>query len=342
MYPKLFLLLSLFFAACSKKDSTPAPDPITPPVVVSRTGSLGIVGDTADVVRTVQGGLLIMGGSTDVDEGIKWLLQRSGGGDIVVIRASGSTGYNNYMYEMQAVNSVETLLINNKELAENEQVARIVRNAEALFIAGGDQWNYTQFWKGTKLQAAINYLLTDKKAPVGGTSAGAAILGQYFFDAQYGTITSAEALANPFLQKVSVNTSFLTHPFLNNTITDSHYDNPDRRGRHSVFLARLVADHNAPAKGIGIEEKTAMAIDDKGDIKVFGTGKAWMLDANNTTPETIKAGEPLTWNRNGKGVKFYSIQGSKAGTAVGNILNWSNLSGTQTGFFRVQNGSLTL
>lgn len=339
---RTIIILGIFFAACSKKDNPPGPDPIVPPVAIPRPGSIGMHGDTADVVRTVQGGLLIMGGSTDVDEGMKWLLQRSGGGDIVVIRASGSTGYNSYLYTMHPVNSVETLLINSIELAENEQVARIVRNAEALFIAGGDQWNYTQFWKGTKLHAAINYLLTDKKAPVGGTSAGAAILGEHFFDAQHGTVTSLEALGNPYHQRVSLNSGFLQHPFLTHTITDTHYDNPDRRGRHTAFLARLVTDHNIPAKGIGMEEKTAMAIDDKGAIKVFGTGKAWMLDVNNTKPETIKSGEPLTWNRDGKGVKYTSIQGSKAGTEAGNINNWNTLSGTQTGFFRVQNGTFSL
>jgi cyanophycinase len=340
---KTIILLGIFFAACGKKDTAPEPDPVTPPqVIIPRPGSIGIDGDTTDVVRTVQGGLLIMGGSTDVDEGIKWLLQRSGGGDIVVLRASGSTGYNSYMFTMHPVNSVETLLINSVELAENEQVARIVRNAEALFIAGGDQWNYTQFWKGTKLYDAINYLLTDKKAPVGGTSAGAAILGEHFFDARYGTVTTTEALINPYHQRVSLNSGFLLHPLLTHTITDTHYDNPDRRGRHTAFLARLVTDRNIPAKGIGIEEKTAMAIDDKGTIKVFGTGKAWMIDANNTKPETIKTGEPLTWNRNGKGVKYTSIQGSKAGTEAGNINNWNTLTGSQTGFFRVENGIFSM
>lgn len=41
--------------------------------------SIGLVGDPEDVTPPTAGGTVLMGGSTDVDEAIRWMLQRSGG-----------------------------------------------------------------------------------------------------------------------------------------------------------------------------------------------------------------------------------------------------------------------
>ncbi len=45
-------------------------------------------------------GSVLMGGSTDVDEAFVWMNELSGGGDFVILRATGSDGYNDYIYEM--------------------------------------------------------------------------------------------------------------------------------------------------------------------------------------------------------------------------------------------------
>ena len=55
-------------------------------------------------------------------------------------------------------------------------MAKIIRQAEVVFIAGGDQGNYLRGWKGTPVQDAINANIAAGK-PIGGTSAGLAVLG---------------------------------------------------------------------------------------------------------------------------------------------------------------------
>src|SRR5690606_41635423 len=90
---------------------------------------------------------------------------RSGGGDVVIIRASGTDAYNAYVNKLGKVNSVETLKIDSRKLADDERVARIIRNAEMLFIAGGDQADYVGYGKDAKTMQAIDYLLTEKKVP---------------------------------------------------------------------------------------------------------------------------------------------------------------------------------
>lgn len=284
--------------------------------------SIGRVGNANDTHTKTQPGFVLAGGGKDVDAAMKWLLDRSGGGDVVIIRASGSTGYNDYLYELGKVNSVETLLIDSREKAMLPETAEKIRNAEALFIAGGDQWNYVKYWKDTEVSKAISYLIDVKKVPMGGTSAGCAVLSEFIFDAQFDTVVSADALANPYTQTVSISKSFINIPFLKNTIADQHYSQRNRQGRHVTFLASMMQDYKIKnPKGIGVDERTAVCIDADGKAFVFGAGKAYFLSAKKK-PEQCISGEPLTWNHEGKAIAVWSYQATENGTQAFNLNQW--------------------
>jgi len=334
------LLPLIFLIACSPKLKTAIKNSLDAKIPCS--ASLGISGDPADVKTKTQPGLLLAGGSTDVEAAMKWFLERSGGGDVVIIRASGSTGYNEFLYKLGKVNSVETLMINSKALAQNDTVVQIVRNAEALFIAGGDQWNYTQYWMGTPLNDAINYLINQKKVPVGGTSAGLAILGEYFFDARYDGITSDSALQNPFHKKMSVNKGFIQSKYLVNLITDSHYDQRSRQGRHVVMLANIQASAQKPVSGLGIDEKTAVTIDEKGNLIVFGTNRAWWLNSSVHKPEVFEKDKPLSWIAEKRAVAYFTIKATPTGTPAGNIRKMKFENKEQAGYMWVNEGKLNI
>lgn len=304
-----------------------------------------MTGDPADVTTTTTGGLVLMGGSTDVDEAIRWMIQKSGGGDFVIIRASGADGYNPYIYsELGGVNSVETLILDTRTKAQDATVAQKIRNAEAVFIAGGNQANYVNYWKDTPVEDALNYLVNTKKVPVGGTSAGCAILGQQYYSALSGSVTSTQVLANPYHRDVTIgNNDFINAPFLANTITDTHYNNPDRKGRHFGFLARMTKDWSLQAKGIGVEERTAVLIDQNGTARVVGELKAYFLQRHNSsTPEQCVSRKALTWNRSGQAVRVYEIQGSATvagANASLDLTNWTTGTGGTWKFMSSNNGS---
>jgi len=59
------------------------------------------------------------------------MIDKAGGGDFVVIRATGSDGYNQYVPEMGGVDSVESLVIPSLEAANDPFVVDRVRKAEA-------------------------------------------------------------------------------------------------------------------------------------------------------------------------------------------------------------------
>jgi len=310
------------------------------------------VGSTTDVVTTTTAGMCLMGGGTDNDDAIRWMLQKSGGGDVVVLRSAGTDGYNTYMYSELGVtvNSVETIIIDTRAKASIAAIATKIRNAEALFISGGDQATYVSYWKDTPVEDAINYLINTKKVPVGGTSAGCAILGKFYYSAANTSITSAQALANPYNTGVTIGVNdFLDSSILANTITDTHYDNPDRRGRQTAFLARMWKDLGAGlnAKGIGVFEKTAVCIDQNGIARVYAPTTAsfayfYQMESN-STPETVVSGSPLTWNNAGKGVKIVKIPGNTAGSNTFDLNNWITTSGTgiSWGTIKVVSGTLT-
>ena len=349
-YQKLICAFILLASCSGKTIQTPKSSSsnfsFNQTIQVSGTpGSLGVTGDTADVQTTTTPGFVLMGGGTDVDAAITWMLQRSGGGDVVVIRASGTNAYNDYMYGLYPVNSVETLLIDSKALANNAQVAARIRQAECLFIAGGDQWQYVNFWKGTKVNNAINYLINKKKVSVGGTSAGCMILGQAVYDAQNGSVTTSQVLNNPYNNLVTFTTGFVNVPVLAQTITDTHYDTRSRQGRHFGFMARLFQDSGYNhAKGIGVSEKTAVCIDENNMGKVYGSGVAYFLNAQTQSgiPELCANGKKLTWNKSNKAVSTYEIKGTTAGAGSVNLNTWQSFTGGTAYWFWSNAGTFTM
>jgi cyanophycinase len=337
-----FIFVLIFFCLAGKL-TTAASIQIDTNINQRATASLGLVGDAADVSTTTVGGTVLVGGGTDVDEIFQWMIKKAGGGDFVVIRASGTDAYNSYIYDLGPINSVETLLINSRALANDPEVESTILNAEAVFIAGGDQANYVNFWKDTKVHYALNYLRNVKQVPVGGTSAGCAILGGTYFSALQGTITSAEALNNPYLSLLTLGyNDFLDQPYLSDVVTDSHFNNRDRHGRLTTFLARMSHDKGILARGIGLDESAGVCIEPDGIGKIYGTGTAYFLTQNgiSSTPETCLSGSRLDWYRNQKAVRVYKIQGTSDGSRIFNLNTWAYGTGGSYLYYYVRGGVL--
>ena len=107
-----------------------------------------------------------MSGGREDDDAMRWFLRRSGGGDVVVLRASGSDGYNDYMYNKLGVhiNSVESIVFQDEAAARDPYVLKQIADAEAIWFAGGDQWNYVSFWRNTAVDSLINQAISLTKS----------------------------------------------------------------------------------------------------------------------------------------------------------------------------------
>ena len=259
------------------------------------------IGHDQDVQTHPSGGIAMMGGGKDLDEAFRWLCQKADSGDFLVLSAvDGDDDYNPYVNKLCKLNSVATLVIPDRQAATNPAVVRIIRQAEAMFIVGGDQARYVNFWRGTPVQDAINENLSEGK-PIGGTSAGLAIQGEFSFGAlndppDDSMLVSKDALINPYFYRVTVVRDFLRIPNLGNTITDSHFAKRDRMGRTLVFLARIVQDGwSKNPREIAVDESSAVLVEADGAASVVGSGKGAYLLSISDPPQMCKKGVPLTF-----------------------------------------------
>jgi cyanophycinase len=255
------------------------------------------IGAARELRNHPRAGYVLMGGGTDLDEAFRWLCNRADGGDFVVLRASGDDAYNAYINGLCKLNSVTTVVIPGREAAGEAKVAETIRGASAIFIAGGDQSKYTRYWRGTPVETALRDAIK-RGIPIGGTSAGLAVMGQFIYSAEGdkpddSDLTSAAAMADPFYRQVVVSPDLLGIPILRGVITDSHFDTRKRIGRLMVLMARILqSGQAAQIHGIGVAEKTALLVEPNGQAQVAGKGGVQFFEMSKK-PLNCRPGEPL-------------------------------------------------
>ncbi|MEO6320285.1 MAG: cyanophycinase, partial [Polaromonas sp.] len=302
----------------------------------------------------------------------------------VVIRATGTNAYNPYIYYSNpalttsttvadgwvggaslGLTSVETLVIPSITAANDPFVNLVVSKANAVFIAGGDQSDYIKYWKGTKLDTTLQDLMKNN-VPIGGTSAGLAVLGQFDFAALSGTVTSPQALGDPYNKymtldpnPLSLTGGFLAPPALANTVLDSHLDSRDRMGRLISFVARLIAPQgntgcsggiltagsvsSVSARGIGVAVETALLVEGNKNNTSYTARR--VTNSSTTTESAVYFVRPLnppTMCASGKPLTMTTVEIQKLvdSKTVFNLSDWSG-PGLTVRFVDAISGSLT-
>src|SRR6185312_13451648 len=265
---------------------------------------------------TTEPALLLMGGGDWPPAAFAWFAARGGHGHFVVLRASGADELQKELYEdIGGVASVQTLVFHDRAAASDPRVLEIVRSADGIFIAGGDQANYVRFWKGTPLNALLDRHVAQGR-PIGGTSAGLAILGRFAYGAlDGGSITSEEALANPLGKAVTLVDGFLHLPYLQHIITDTHFDARGRLGRLIAFVARLRHEGHPDVVGLGVDQDAALCVDGDGQGRLFtlNNGFAWLVRPDGP-PSRTEPGKPLDY----RGIRVTGI-GTQSRVDLGNL-----------------------
>ncbi len=143
---------------------------------------------------------------------------------------------------------------------------------KGVFITGGDQMRLVSILGGTEFSQKLRGMVTDTELVVAGTSAGAAGMSAAM-------IVRGESTPHP--QKNSVRLS----PglgFLKNVIIDQHFT---ERGRISRLITAV--SYNPYNLGVGIDENTAIILDNKGVLEVFGAGTVTIVDGSQITYNEI-------------------------------------------------------
>jgi L-asparaginase / beta-aspartyl-peptidase len=259
-------------------------------------------------------GLLLAGGGDRNLGAMRWFLDRAGNGHIVVLSGSYTTELANEFYrDVGAAASVETFVFKNGKPANDPKILASLARADGIFIAGGDQARYVRYWKGTPIAEALDAHVRAGK-PLGGTSAGMAILGEYLYGAMDGgSIRSPEAMADPLGPAVTIEQNVLRIAALRGVVTDTHFKERERLGRLFAFLTKaetLAGEPRRPLIGLGVDESAALAVDADGNGRIYATdpaGMVWLVRGGSA--ETQTAGKPLNLRR-------VDVTGIGAGSAV--------------------------
>ena len=263
----------------------------------SKPGGLSatILGSSSDVCVSLSNpALLLMGGGADVDVAFSNRIKpQIKGGNIVVLRTSGTAAYNDYLKGLTNAASVETLIVNTRTKANSDYVNWAIRSAEFVFIAGGDQSDYLNQWQGTKVQDALLHVY-NKGGAVGGTSAGNHVLGQFIYDPDgvLGAISS-EVVTDYCHPTINISNNFLSIPLLSGIITDTHFKQRDRMGRSAVFQAKL----GSTGRVVAVSEATSLFVTADGHAVVDGSHEVYVLRADSQTQyQQTSCGQPVIIN----------------------------------------------
>ena len=143
---------------------------------------------------------------------------------------------------------------------------------DGVFITGGDQMRLVSLLGGTKFAQKLRSKVAETNVVLAGTSAGAAGMSTSM-------IVRGDATPHPHKNSVRLSPGL---GFLKNIIIDQHFT---ERGRISRLITAV--SYNPYNLGIGIDENTAIILDNEGVLEVFGSGTVTIVDGSQITYNEI-------------------------------------------------------
>lgn len=239
---------------------------------------------TNRIHREIIGGhLLVIGGAEDKYNErriLRKFLQLAGGaekaGVLIIPVASDYPEFAADVY-VQAfrklgVANPKVLRATSRQDVINADVDALLEGVNGIFITGGDQMRLVSVLGGTELSRKIENLVQESNMVLAGTSAGAAGMSTSM-------IVRGEATSHPHKNSVRLSPGL---GFLRNIIIDQHFT---ERGRISRLITAVA--YNPYNIGIGIDENTAIILNNEGILEVFGAGTVTIVDGSQITYNEI-------------------------------------------------------
>lgn len=222
----------------------------------------------------IKGKLIIIGGAED-KEGNKEILKIvrdsiDKNTDELVIATIATTNPKeagdkyNELFSNLGVKNISILDVQSREEAHREEKISLVKNAKLIFFTGGDQLRITSIVGGTPLHKELKDAYS-KGCIFAGTSAGASVM-------------SSTMVVNGDDEESPKKCTLKMAPglgLIDRVIIDQHFAQRGRIGR----LLGGVAE-NPDVLGIGIDEDTAIIVDNDGKFTIMGSGAVYVIDGS--------------------------------------------------------------
>src|SRR5215207_3450112 len=229
---------------------------------------------------TAQGTLIIIGGHEE-KEGkaliLRAIAERVQGGKLVMATLASREPEEMFRdYERAfsglGVNDVEHLDVPSREELLRNPRLEILDGASVVFFTGGGQLRITTQFGGTRLCEQIQEFYR-QGGTIAGTSAGASVMSDTM-------LVSGQADAS---HRVGANLFMAPGlGYLKDVIIDQHFAERGRIGR----LLGAVAQ-NPRLLGIGLDENTAIIVEQEKHFGVLGEGAAYVVDGKGVTSTNI-------------------------------------------------------
>lgn len=223
----------------------------------------------------IGGHLLVIGGAEDKYNErriLKKFLELAGGDKAEVLIVPVASDFPEFAADVytQAFRNLgianpRVLRATSRQDVVHADVERLTDGVTGVFMTGGDQMRLVSLLGGTKLAEALRRKVRETNVVMAGTSAGAAAMSTSM-------IVRGEPSSHPHKNAVKLSPGL---GFLKNIIIDQHFS---ERGRISRLITAV--SYNPYNLGIGIDENTAIILDGKGVLEVFGQGTTTIVDGS--------------------------------------------------------------
>jgi cyanophycinase len=214
------------------------------------------------------GSLVIHGGGKLGGEVIAEMVERGGGGKLVVIPtaadAVGDGADAIAAWKKAGFREVVVMHTRSREEADTEAFVEALADATAVWFGGGEQARLERAYVGTKVEAAVKAVL-ERGGVVGGSSAGAAIMSRVMI--RGGT------------KKPRMGTGL---GLVEGAIVDQHFVARGREGRLRIALKK-----HRGLVGLGVDEGTALVVEGT-TLSVIGESTVTLIAE---TTAVLSAGE---------------------------------------------------
>jgi cyanophycinase len=253
-----------------------------------------------------KGSLIIAGGNLRDTAVVNKFIELSGGKDALIVfipTASGSQSFDTVRTVSILTNSgatnVRLLHTYNKDVANTEEFASILRQAGGVFFGGGRQWQLVDAYGGTLTEKEIRKVL-DRGGAIGGSSAGATIQGSF--------LARGDTRSNTIM--IGDHTEGFS--YLTNSAIDQHL--LVRNRQHDLIEVLNLHPH---LLGIGIDENTAVMVQGN-RMEVLGQSYVAIYDHNLWTKTP---GDTLSISNGGK--FFFLMKGDVYDVKERKVIRWA-------------------
>lgn len=229
--------------------------------------------------REIIGGhLMVIGGAEDKYNErriLKKFIELAGGSDAEVLIVPVASDYPEFASDVYTqafrnlgVANPRVLRATSRQDVVNADWESLLDGVTGVFMTGGDQMRLVSVLGGTKFAERLRKMVRETPMVLAGTSAGAAGMSTSM-------IVRGEPSSHPHKGAVKLSPGL---GFLKNIIIDQHFT---ERGRISRLVTAV--SYNPYNLGIGIDENTAIILDGKGILEVYGQGSVTVVDGSAIT-----------------------------------------------------------